>query len=126
MFNYVKRSNHNNVNYLIDRAIDLYEMTVEMELSKTTRVFIATLFTTIGAYCSKDVKLYTYRNRIIKRLKAPIDIIKVAARLRTSENDTWDELFDKKQMFTLKHLYQHIKNNIPKNIYLKQKIAYRI
>ena len=92
----IKRSNHNNVNYLIDRAIDLYEMTVEMELSKTTRVFIATLFTTIGAYCSKDVKLYTYRNRIIKRLKAPIDIIKVAARLRTSENDTWDELFDKK------------------------------
>ena len=91
----IKR-NTKNVKYLIDKAIDLYEISEKMEISKATKFFIATLFTTIGAYCCKDAKLYTYRSKIINDLKVPVDMITTAARLRTSESETWNDLFDNK------------------------------
>ena len=85
-----------NVKYLINKAIELYEISEKMDISKATRFFIATLFTTIGAYCCKDVKLYHYRSKIIDELKIPVDMITTAARLRTSESETWNNLFDNK------------------------------
>ena len=91
----IKR-NTKNVKYLINKAIELYEISEKMDISKATRFFIATLFTTIGAYCCKDVKLYHYRSKIIDELKIPVDMITTAARLRTSESETWNNLFDNK------------------------------
>ena len=44
----INSANNKHINYLIDRAIDLYEMAVEMEFSKTTSVFIAALFITMA------------------------------------------------------------------------------
>lgn len=67
-----------------------------MNTSVTTQIFIVTLFTTIGAYCCKNVKLYPFRNRIIENFNAPIETIETAAKLRTCESDMWNELFDNK------------------------------
>lgn len=83
-------------NYLIDRAIDLYDISTKMKTSITTQVFIVTLFTTVGAFCCKDAKLYPFRNRIIEKLNVPMETIETAAKLRTCESDTWNDLFENK------------------------------
>lgn len=83
-------------NYLIDRAIDLYDISTKMKTSITTQVFIVTLFTTVGAFCCKDAKLYPFRNRIIEKLNVPMETIETAATLRTCESDTWNDLFENK------------------------------
>lgn len=93
IISYLKQSSEM-VNHLIDRAVELYDISTKMATSINTQVFIATLFTTIGAYCSKDSKLYAFRNRIIEKLNAPIEIIETAAKLRTSESDIWNDLFE--------------------------------
>lgn len=95
IISYLKQSPET-VNHLIDCAIDLYDISTKMATSITTQVFIATLFTTIGAYCSKESKLYPFRNRIIERLNAPVETLEIAAKLRTSESDIWNHLFENK------------------------------
>lgn len=92
----IKHSSIDHAYYLIDRAIDLYELSIKMDFSKATQVFIATLFTTIGAYCSKNHNLYNYRKRIIEKSTITLDILKIAAKIRTSESEIWNDLLDNK------------------------------
>ncbi|MBE6811105.1 MAG: hypothetical protein E7521_08650 [Ruminococcaceae bacterium] len=92
----LKQPSAESANYLIDRAIDLYDISAKMKTSITTQVFIVTLFTTVGAFCCKDAKLYPFRNRIIEKLDAPMETIETAAKLRTCESDTWNELLENK------------------------------
>lgn len=79
--------------YGLDRAIDLYNMSKYMEITKKTKIFIMTLFTTIGSYCTTEPRLYACRNTIIKAiLNEDYDIIKTATEIRTKENNMWKEL----------------------------------
>ena len=73
-----------------------------MDVSIATQTFIATLFTTVGSYCSKDPSLYQYRNRIIKNLNVSSDLIETAVILRTKESDTWNDLFENKTDYLTK------------------------
>ena len=83
--------------YLIERANELYIISKNMEVSQKTLTFLLTLFTTIGTYCCKDIKLTPYTTKIIDCLSNDsIESIKTAIRLRTSENDVWNELYDEK------------------------------
>ena len=94
IINTLESNNTTTVPYLIDRAIDLYKISNKMDISIATQTFIATLFTTVGSYCSKKASLYTYRNRIIRGLNIPCDLIATAVSLRTKESDTWNNLFE--------------------------------
>ena len=83
--------------YILERAEELYQIASEMEVSQKTMTFLLTLFTTIGTYCCKDPLLYIYRDMIIRSLHgADAQNINTAIRLRTSENDMWNNLFENK------------------------------
>ncbi len=86
-------------NYLIDRAIDLYDISTKMKVSVTTQIFIITLFTTVGAFCCKKPQFYSYRRRIIDKASAPMNDVRIAAKLRTYESDTWDDILENKTEF---------------------------
>ncbi len=81
--------------YLIERANELLYLSKQLQVSQKTHMFLLTLFTTIGAYCCKEQKYKRYLTYINKGIKdEAIEDIKVAASLRTSENDMWNKLFD--------------------------------
>ena len=80
-------------NYGISRAIDLYKLSKYMEITTKTKIFLMTLFTTIGAYCSDASKQYKYRSKIINAIiHEDFDIVKTATELRTKENNMWDSI----------------------------------
>lgn len=79
--------------YGLQRATDLYNLSKYMDITKKTKIFIMTLFTTIGSYCTTDPKLYPHRNEIIKTIiKEDYAIVKTATELRTKENYMWKSL----------------------------------
>lgn len=81
--------------YILGRAEELYRIAAEMDVSQKTMTFLLTLFTTIGTYCCKDQTLKKYLNIIISSLdRANLQDINTAIRLRTSENDMWNDLFE--------------------------------
>lgn len=81
--------------YILGRAKELYEIASEMDVSPKTMTFLLTLFTTIGTYCCKDRALGKYLRFIIDSIKdADIQSVKTAVRLRTSENETWNDLYE--------------------------------
>ena len=83
--------------YLITRAIDLYKISIDMEVSSKTLTFILTLFTTVGTYCCKNIAHTKFLNDIIAGISfVETSKIKTAISLRTSENDNWNSLFDNK------------------------------
>ena len=90
----IKDSTQDLTKYLIDRAEELYYLSRKMEVSQKTKVFLLTLFTTVGTYCCKEYNR-SLLNRILDAIKhEDIERIRVAIKLRTSENDMWDDLFD--------------------------------
>lgn len=90
----IKSGTYDSTKYLIERASELYSIAKEMEISSKTLTFLLTLFTTIGTYCCKSPKLYTFRDKIISCLNNDsIASVKNAIRLRTSENDMWNDLY---------------------------------
>lgn len=81
--------------YLIDRALDLYNISEKMDISSKTLTFITTLFTTVGMYCCKEKKNKGFLYRIYNGLKEEdFGKLEIAVSIRTSENDTWNDLFD--------------------------------
>ncbi|MBR4891527.1 MAG: hypothetical protein IKU15_09635 [Clostridia bacterium] len=92
--------------YLIDRAFELYSLSKKMEVSSKTQTFILTLFTTVGMFCCKSPTYYIFRKKIVEGLeKEEMDKIHVAISLRTSENDSWNDLFENKtQIFKMQFL----------------------
>ena len=93
----IKRGQGDLIKYLLERAIEIFNTAKIMKISEKTLTFIMTLFTTIGTYCCKEPRLYNYRALILEELKkVDIEIIKTAIKLRTSENDRWNDLFDNK------------------------------
>lgn len=104
--------------YLIERAEDLYQISSNMEISKATKIFLLTLFTTLGIYCCKDNALILYRNLIVDCLEnVPLDDIKTAISIRTKENDTWDNIFNNKtDDLTKRFLAQIEKNQKKRNV----------
>lgn len=66
-----------------------------MEVSPKTQMFLLTLFTTVGSYCCKEPGYKKYLDAVLKGIKhESLEHIQVAIRLRTSENDMWNELFE--------------------------------
>ncbi|NLJ89451.1 MAG: hypothetical protein GX323_01010 [Clostridiales bacterium] len=93
----IKRGQGDLTKYLLERAIEIFNIAKNMNISEKTLTFIMTLFTTIGTYCYKEPHLYSYRKLILEELKTvDIGIITTAIKLRTSENNTWNDLFDNK------------------------------
>lgn len=83
------------VTYLIERANELYIISKKMEVTFKTQTFLLTLFTTVGTYCCKENKNRLYLQKIMDCLKnEEKDRIYTAIRLRTSENDMWNDLFE--------------------------------
>lgn len=81
--------------YLIERAGELYNISKSMDVSSKTQTFILTLFTTVGAYCCKDIHLNSYLSKILNCIKnEDEEKVKTAVSLRTSENDMWNELYN--------------------------------
>ena len=93
----IKQMTNNLTHYLIERAIELYKISKKMEVSEKTLTFSLTLFTTVGMYCCKKPAYRGFLYKIYSGLKGvEIEKLKVAVDIRTSENDTWNDLFDKK------------------------------
>lgn len=92
----IKQSTRDHAIYLLERADELYHIAINMQISHQTRIFMLTLFTTIGTYCCKDSRKYScYLNKVLAALKKePKQNINVAVSLRTSENDMWNGLFE--------------------------------
>ena len=66
-----------------------------MDISSKTLTFILTLFTTVGMYCCKDNKNTGFLLRIYAGFKEEdFEKLNVAVSIRTSENDTWNDLFE--------------------------------
>ena len=80
-----------------------------MEISHKTRMFMLTLFPTVGAYCCKNPAYSKYCNKIIEAIqKEPPINVETAVRLRTSENDMWNSLYDgKTDEFTNKFMVKY-------------------
>lgn len=91
--NSIKNKNVLIYKYGLKRATDLYNLSKYMEITTKTKIFIMTLFTTIGSYCTTDPTLYPYRNEIIKTIiKEEYAIVQTATELRTKENSMWSSL----------------------------------
>jgi len=98
--------------YILERASELYHIAEKMEISQKTLTFLLTLFTTIGTYCCKSAGLTSFRKQIIKSIQsADIHSIQTAISLRTSENDTWNDLYDNQtDILTKKFLEEFAKS----------------
>ena len=93
----IKDTTHDLTNYLIARANELYTISRGMEVSEKSCTFILTLFTTVGTFCCKEFRY----ERFIPNILACIadekeERVKTALSLRTGENDTWEDLLDKR------------------------------
>lgn len=97
IINSIDNGNNELTNYLIERASELYKISKDMEISSKTLTFILTLFTTVGTYCCKNPAYTIYLKKLLKGISFEnIEKIKTAISLRTSENDTWNKMFDNK------------------------------
>ena len=91
----IKRGNDDLTSYAIARVSELYSIATTMQISHKTRMFMLTLFPTVGAYCCKSRGYSKYCNRIIEAIKSECTKnVETAVRLRTSENDMWNGLYE--------------------------------
>jgi len=96
-------------NYLIKLAGELYNISKQMQVTAKTQTFILTLFTTIGTFCYTEPVYQGYINSVLNGIKNenPNQVI-TAIKLRTSENDMWDDLFgNRTQDLTRKFLKRY-------------------
>lgn len=75
--------------YIIDdyicRVGELYKLSKELNVSETTQLFVMTLFTTIGTYCSKHINYHSTRDLIYNIIKNEDEqLIHTAIKLRTN------------------------------------------
>ncbi len=81
--------------YLIERVSEFYSIAITMEISHKTRMFMLTLFPTVGAFCCKEAGYSKYCKLLIKAIEhEPYKNVETAVRLRTSENDMWNDLYE--------------------------------
>jgi hypothetical protein len=93
----LRDSTHELTSYLIARANELYDISKGMDISEKSCTFILTLFTTVGTFCCKEFRFEKFLNQILECIEdEEEDRVKTALSLRTGENDTWEELLDKK------------------------------
>ena len=91
----LKNREYENAKYIIERALELFNISKKMLVSEKTLTFILTLFTTVGTFCCKDPGYFQVRKVIITGIKQEqFCKIETAIHLRTSENDSWNELFE--------------------------------
>ncbi len=97
IIHYLKNNDDNSVEYLMKRASELYNIGITMNISHKTRMFMLTLFPTVGAYCCRPGIKGKHLTRIINAIKNEnIKYVETAVRLRTSENDMWNDLYEGK------------------------------
>ncbi len=81
--------------YLIERVTEFYRIANTMEISHKTKMFMLTLFPTVGAYACKQASTNKYCNMLIDAIiNENPENVKTAVCLRTSENDMWNDLYD--------------------------------
>ncbi len=85
------------INYLFDRAFELYNIAKAMQVSEKTIIFYLTLFTSVGMYCCMNDENRPYLDRIYSGLMdEDINRIKLALSIRTGENDEFEMLLEGK------------------------------
>lgn len=93
----IKQGNTKLTRYLIRLASEMLEISVDMNVTTKTQAFLLTLFTTVGMYCCKEPATLTYVEEIIQAIQyMDKHLVYTAIKIRTYENDMWDNLFDKK------------------------------
>ena len=114
IINSINQGNNDLTIYLIERATELYKISKNMEVSSKTLTFILTLFTTVGTFCCKNVGYSRFLYKILEGVSnEDISKIKTAISLRTSENDTWNQLFDNNTVeLTNKFIFEFEKKKI--------------
>lgn len=91
----IKDGNSDLTKYLIDRVVELYSISCQMEISHQTRMFMLTLFPTVGAFCCKNSRYNSFCDSLINGIKfEDVNNVETAVRLRTSENDMWNTLYE--------------------------------
>lgn len=114
----IRQTTRDLTTYLIDRALELYNISEKMDVSSKTLTFILTLFTTVGMYCCKETRNRGFLYKIYDGLKEEdFEKLKVAVSIRTSENDIWNDLFEGRTSELRKVFLQEFKNvkNASKN-----------
>ena len=91
----IKQGMPEQVKYLLKLANKMLEISCEMNVSKKTKTFIVTLFTTVGMYCYKELSYTKYKAVVFDSIKDVADnIVYTAIEIRTYENDMWNSLFE--------------------------------
>lgn len=76
---------------LLGSAIDLYRKSVIFGVAFNVRIYMLTLFTTVGAFCQTDSKYNPTGDAVISFLKEiPHDMIDLAIDVRKNDYDGWD------------------------------------
>lgn len=79
--------------YAFDRIVDIYEIAGKMDISRRTKVTMATLFTTIGMYCYVNGEA-EYLKKTYRVLQyEDVETVKLAMKMRLHENNSWDDVF---------------------------------
>ena len=79
------------VQLLLDSVIDLYRKSVIFGVAFNIRIYLLTLFTTVGAFCQTDSKYNPTGDAVISFLKEiPHDMIDLAIDVRKNDYDGWD------------------------------------
>ena len=79
------------VQLLLDSVIDLYRKSVIFGVAFNIRIYLLTLFTTVGAFCQTDSKYNPTGDAVISFLKKiPHDMIDLAIDVRKNDYDGWD------------------------------------
>lgn len=79
------------VQLLFDSVIDLYRKSVIFGVAFNVRIYLLTLFTTIGAFCQTDSKYNSTGDVVISFLKEiPHDMIDLAIDVRKNDYDGWN------------------------------------
>ncbi len=76
---------------LLGSAIDLYRKSVIFGVAFNVRIYMLTLFTTVGAFCQTDSKYNPTGDAVLSFLKEiPHDMIDLAIDVRKNDYDGWD------------------------------------
>ncbi|MBQ8279121.1 MAG: hypothetical protein IJZ23_04715 [Roseburia sp.] len=115
----IKQSNVKLTKYLIRLAKGMLEISMDMNISTKTQTFLLTLFTTVGMYCCMQSMNYVYIDAILEAIqRADKNLVYTAIKIRTYENDMWDNLFDKKTQAlatSFRKRYEEHQKKIAKN-----------
>ena len=107
----IDRNSSTFTNYLLDRANTLYLIAKKMQVSHKTKIFMLTLFTTVGTYCCKDSPHLIITRKICDMIKKESnEDIKLAIDLRTNENDMWDSLYGNQTKVLTEKFWQQLKS----------------